>query len=370
MPEALKNVYNTEFISELASSLKAFYPGLEEIKFCDFVLDKDWDGLELKQRMRHISKAMYVHLNSDFEKDVKILEALIPLLLKKGNKPDGFKWMLIPDFIECYGKDHYDISLKAMQGITQFVSCEFAIRPFLNHHPEKTLEQLAIWAKHKHPSVRRLASEGSRPRLPWAMGVSYLKKNPKKILYILDQLKNDPSETVRRSVANNLNDISKDHPDIVIKWVKQNRGKNELLDKLIRHACRTLLKQGNQQIMNLFALSKPRGIQLGQLKIRNSRIKTGQHLEFEIILKNNHKADQKLRLEYGIYYQKANGSLSLKVYKISEKVFAAQSTHLIKRKQSFRKITTRTFHAGLHQLSIIVNGIEKCRADFSLSLGQ
>lgn len=368
MPDALKNVYSSEFIKELAYSLRVFHPALDERKFYDFILDKEWDGLELKQRIRHISKAMYVHLNADFRKDIKILISMIPLLLEKGNKPDGFKWMLIPDFIECYGIDHYDISLKAMHRITKFVSCEFAIRPFLNHHPEKTLGQMRLWAKDKHQGVRRLASEGSRPRLPWAMGVHYLKNNPKSILSILDQLKDDPSETVRRSVANNLNDISKDHPELVIHWATQHYGKNENLNKLIRHASRTLLKQGNKKILSLFALSPPKKIMLEGLKIWNKEIKLGQQLEFEFILKNKDKSDQKLRLEYGIYYQKARGSLSLKIYKISEKEYAAGSIQVVKRRQSFKQITTRTFHAGLHLLCILVNGEEMARTEFQLTL--
>ena len=129
----------------------------------------------------------------------------------------GLEHMFIPDYIEVYGIDHFDLSMKAFETVTQFVSCEFAVRPFFIRYGNQMVNQMKIWSRHKNESVRRLSSEGSRPRLPWAMAIPALKKDPSPILPILENLKNDPSEDVRRSVANNINDIAKDHPDIVMK---------------------------------------------------------------------------------------------------------------------------------------------------------
>jgi hypothetical protein len=171
---------------------------------------------------------------------------------------------------------------------------------------------------------------------------------------------------VRRSVANNLNDISKDNPGVVIKLAKSWKGKNDHLDWLVKHACRTLLKQGNPDLLELFGFGSVQNILIDNFQIDTPTVKIGEYLLFSFEVKNNSKFASKIRLEYGLYYQKANGSLSKKVFKISEKIYPEKSSIVIKRKQSFKPITTRKFYPGKHQASIIVNGQEFEKTDFEL----
>jgi len=186
------------------------------------------------------------------------------------------------------------------------------------------------------------------------------------ILPILENLKNDESEFVRKSVANNLNDISKDNPQIVIKIVKNWQGKTKNTDWIIKHASRTLLKQGNPEVLQIFGFGSAKKIKIENLQIRTPKVKIGKALEFRFQLSNSDNTNANIRLEYAVYYKKANGSLAKKVFKISEKTYPANSTTQIERKQSFKLITTRKYHLGQHKLSVIINGKESDKLDFKL----
>ncbi|AUP81393.1 DNA alkylation repair protein [Flavivirga eckloniae] len=359
MPELLKNLYNTEFFNRLTTSVQEIVPDFNKTSFLKNIYDSEWENRELKQRMRHITLVFKDHLSDDFSLNVEIILKLIPALEKNGFKAEShLGFIFFPDFIEIYGLEHYQTSIKAFEIITQFVSCEFAVRPFIIKYPDDMLKQMVLWSNHKKRSVRRLATEGCRPRLPWAMGIPSLKQNPAPIIPILETLKNDPSEYVRRSVANNLNDISKDHPNTVISLVKKWQGKSKETDWVIKHASRTLLKQGNPEIMPLFGFGSIDKIKVTDFKILTPKVKIGTFLEFSLNLVNTSSKPSKIRLEYGLYYKKANGTLSRKVFSIGEKNYPKNSTTNIVRKQPFKIITTRKFYLGEHKLSIIVNGIE------------
>ncbi|WP_074405700.1 DNA alkylation repair protein [Aquimarina megaterium] len=366
MAELLKHIYTQQFFEKFTTALQKVVPDFDTSSFFKQIFDPEWQNRELKQRMRHITITLRYHLSHDYTKNIDILLRAIKQLQKEGIKENSLEYMFLPDFVECYGMDHYDTSMLAIEKITQFTSCEFAIRPFLIKNPKKGVLQMKKWSKHKHPTVRRLSSEGCRPRLPWAMALPFLKTDPTPILPILEHLKNDTSESVRRSVANNLNDIAKDNPDIVIGLAKEWYKKTKETDWLVKHGCRTLLKQGNTEIMKLFGFGNIQHIKIDKLQILTPKVKIGDVLAFTFRLNNTSNSASKLRLEYGLYYQKANGSLSKKVFKISEKIYPEKSITIIKRKQSFKIITTKKFHAGLHQLSIIINGNEFEKYDFEL----
>ncbi|MDG1393889.1 MAG: DNA alkylation repair protein [Flavobacteriaceae bacterium] len=366
MAELFKNIYNQKFFDSFIDIVQQIKPDFDKKAFLNCINDNEWENRELKQRMRHISIVLKNHLSENFSKNVDIILMLISQLEKNGIREDSIEFMFLPDFIELYGLENYDTSIKAFERITQFTSCEFAVRPFIIKYEAEMVKQINIWSKHKHPMVRRLATEGARPRLPWAMAIPSLKNNPTPIISILERLKNDKSESVRRSVANNLNDISKDNPNTVIKLVKSWQGKTTETDWLIKHACRTLLKQGNLEVLKLFGFGAIDKIKIDKFKILTPKVKIGSFLEFAFELKNTNNLASKIRLEYGLYYQKANGTLSKKVFKISEKQYSENSTTRINRKQSFKIITTRKFHIGQHQLSIITNGKEFDKIDFEL----
>ena len=366
MAELFKNIYNKKFINEYCSILTKCVDDFDTISFTKTIFTSKWEQLELKERMRHITYALNSHIKGGFKNQVNVLLKSIAEMKSIGRKETSIEFMFLPDFIEVYGINDIKTSIYAMEKITQFTSCEFAVRPFIIKYPELMIPQMKKWSKHTEATVRRLATEGCRPRLPWAMAIPFLKENPKPILPILEHLKNDISESVRRSVANNLNDISKDNPKIVLYLAKKWNGQSVEIDWLVKHACRTLLKQGSSEVMQLFGFGSVNQIAIQNFQVNTPTVKIGDALEFEFDLKNKAKQSLKLRLEYGLYYQKANRTLAKKVFKISEKEYSENSNTKITRKQSFKIITTRKFHLGKHQVSIIINGQEFSSLDFEL----
>jgi hypothetical protein len=194
-----------------------------------------------------------------------------------------------------------------------------------------------------------------------------LKNNPNPILPILENLKNDPSEYVRRSVANNLNDISKDNPNIVISIVKKWKGQSRETDALLKHASRTMLKQGNPVILKHFGLADNSKIIASKFNIATPKIKIGEYLAFSFSIQNTDLKPLNVRIEYAVYYLRNNGQHSKKVFKISERLLNSAEKIEIHRKQSFRIITTRKFYAGEHKLSLIINGQERKIEKFELA---
>ncbi|RDY60641.1 DNA alkylation repair protein [Flagellimonas nanhaiensis] len=366
MAELLKTIYSDSFFERFLKSFEEVLPQFDSAGFMKSVHDAEWESRELKQRMRHITLCLGNYLGDDYKKNVGTILDLVEILRQDDYGIDTLGFIFLPDFIEVYGQDEFEISMNAMETVTQFVSCEFAIRPFTLKNQEAAFAILLKWSKHQNLHVRRLSSEGCRPRLPWAMGLPNLKKDPSAILPILENLKNDESEYVRRSVANNVNDISKDHPAIAIDLVKKWHGTNPNMDWVAKHASRTLLKQGNNEIMQLFGFGDIDHIKCKDFKVITPKIRIGESLEFSFKLQNTNTASSKIRVEYGIYYQKANGTLSRKVFKISEKEYPGKSISEIIRKQSFKPITTRVYHLGKHEVSIILNGKEVQRKKFEL----
>ena len=374
MAEPFKNMWNERFFDEFTKALKCIIDDFDERLFLAQVMDDEWENRELLQRGMHISAILKKFLPTDYPNAIaKILELIkfvkkTPYWLSVENTQFGLslEYGILSGFIGEYGLDDYETSVKAIEEITQFTSCEGAVRPFIIRYPNEMMRQMLLWSKHYHWAVRRLSSEGCRPRLPWNMALPNLKENPAPIIPILENLKNDSSEIVRKSVANNLNDITKDNPETVIDLVKKWQGTSKNTDWIIKHGCRTLLKQGNKEALEIFGLNAVKNISIEDFQILTPKVKIGKSVEFSFKLLNNNKEKTKIRLEYGLYYQKANGTLSKKVHKISEKEYAENSITQITRKQSFRVITTRVFHIGLHQVSIIVNGNEFEKYDFEL----
>ena len=362
--EPLKNLYSTAFLNNFAEQVKQVVPSLDAQEFVSQIFDQEWEQRELKQRMRHIATVLKTHLPGDFEQNVEAIRTIIEHLRKVGVKENSIEYMFFPDFVEQYGIDHPQTSLAAMEYITQFTSCEFAIRPFLLKYQEKVMEQMLQWSLHENLKVRRFSSEGCRPRLPWAMAIPALKRNPAPILPILENLKNDTSEFVRRSVANNLNDIAKDKPDIVLELVKRWKGQSKETDWIVKHGCRTLLRKANAETLSIFGLSTTLNCQVSSFSLQNERIRISDHLHFTFSILSNEKDLTRLRVEYAVYYVKANGKQSKKLFKITENSYASGKPYTFTRSQSFKNMTTRTHYPGQHKLAIVVNGVELASREF------
>lgn len=361
----IKDIYSADFYDRFADVLQRILPAFNKQQFVKKMLGNGFGNMEFKQRMKHTTAVFHEFLPDDFSKAAKLIEKIIIQLQKDEANENRLVFVFFPDYIETYGLHDFENAVRSIEFITQFVSCEFAVRPFILKYGSRMMDQMVTWSLHENYKVRRLASEGSRSRLPWGMALPEFKKSPLPLLPLLENLKNDPSDWVRKSVANNLNDIAKDNPEVVLKIAAKWKGISKETDAIIKHGSRTLLKQGHSTILKHYGLDNT-GIIVSNFKITTPTVKIGEPVEFHFSVRNSTKKNKVIRLEYGVYYNKANGQLSKKVFKISERSFAPDETSLIKRKQSFKLITTRKFYLGNHQLSLIVNGQEKGRKKFEL----
>jgi 3-methyladenine DNA glycosylase AlkC len=364
MAEPLKYMYNPQFFEQLCPILKKHIPMFDEREFIVRVFNNTWPDLELKERVRHLTFVLHHFLPKDFKEAIPLLINLSDDLRNQGLRVQGFEMMFLPDYVEIFGRKDPDLALQALVRITMLVSAEFAIRPFLLHHFDETMHQMIKWSTHENAHVRRLSSEGCRPRLPWAMGIPALKSDPTPILSILENLKNDPSEYVRRSVANNLNDIAKDHPDLVISLAKKWRGKSAETDKIIKHGCRTLLKRGHSHVLNLHRFDPNSKSSISSLSLSGKKIKIGDHLNFGFDFVNRESIPANFRLEYAIDYLTSSGKTSRKVFKITENTLKPGEKVNIRRKQSFKNFTTRKHFKGKHYLTILANGKNLAATEF------
>ncbi|MDX8380514.1 MAG: DNA alkylation repair protein [Ghiorsea sp.] len=353
MPEPLKHMYNKVFITALSQSIQPFHPTFNEQQFHALIFNDSWSDKELKQRTRHITQALHTCLTKSYPENISILKKTVQQFYKYNTQLHGYECVIFSDYVEHYGLDYYDVSVPALAFFTPYPSSEFAVRPFIIKYPEKMIQQMQEWALHEDEHVRRLASEGCRPRLPWAMQLPQFIKDPTPVFEILETLKADKSLYVRRSVANNLNDISKDHPDIVLNMAKDWLGKSKETDWLVKHACRTLLKQANVEALSLFGFTPAEHIQLTNFEI-SPEVRWGEYLLFSADISSNEPLGM-LRLEFAIDFVKTNGKTSRKIFKISESNVLETSKH-IKKHFSFKPISTRKYYPGTHQLSLIING--------------
>lgn len=362
MPDLLKNMYNHESLCELALNIQSVYGSFQNDKFLKSVMDETWDNLELKARVRKISVNLGKYLPPDYSAALAVLDQVV------AGYPSGFMGIFFPDFVEVYGQrdDDWDLSIAALERYTVYSSSEFAVRPFIIHHEERMMAQMYRWSKHENEHLRRLASEGCRPQLPWGQALAKYKKDPAPVLPILEELKADSSLYVRKSVANNLNDISKTHPDLVAKLAKDWYGKNKYTDWIVKHGCRTLLKKGNREVLAIFGYHDVTALEIDGFTIGATAISIGGEITFSFII--SAREATKVRLEYGVDYVKSSGKRNRKIFQISETSLKENEKKAYNNKHSFADLSTRKHYPGIHSITLIVNGTEQGKLDFELTV--
>jgi len=354
--EPFKNIYNEKEIIRLSDEIKILYPDFQQKQFVDSLINKTWEQKELKERMRAISLTLGEFLPHEYGEALDILKEV-------QGKFNGLFHLVFPDFVEVYGLEYYERSIEALKFFTANCSSEFAVRPFLIKYPD-FIEVFKEWAKDESEHIRRLSSEGCRPRLPWGMALSQFKQDPSKVLEVLELLKDDKSEYVRKSVANNLNDISKDNPKIVKEVFQKWYGKSKNTDWIIKHGARSLLKAGDSDVLKLFGYSS-KDIEVSNLEVTTS-IKLNGYLDFSFKIFSK-KALGKLRIEYKLGFLRQKGKLNYKIFKISEREIKEKEL-TIKKSHHFKEVTTRKYYKGIHTLSVVVNGKEFITKKFQLLL--
>ncbi len=351
--------FNPAFSLKLAQLIQEDYP-IDITQFTN-KLNQAYPRQELLERVTHTVTMIYETLPQDYEKALDIL-------FKTASNINGFQGIIFPQYVSTYGLHHYDISLDALKFFTQYSTSEFAIRHFLKQDLLKTLTVMKGWAKDKNEHVRRLASEGSRPRLPWSFKLIEIEKTPELCLNILEQLKADDSEYVRKSIANHLNDISKAHPqfliDVLSKW--------DLTQKhtkwIANHAMRTLIKQGNKEALSLKGYGISPSISIKKININPTLITLGDSLVFSFEIESTSQQLQNLNIDYIIHYMKNNGKTAPKVFKLKELILQANDKTLLKKKHAFKNFTTRKHYQGIHHIEILINGQKFNKTSFELTL--
>jgi 3-methyladenine DNA glycosylase AlkC len=376
MAEPFKNLIGPRTVREAGAHLQRVWPAFDRRQFETLAM-RGLDTLEFKARAEHLGAALEATLPTPFEAAANVIEAALrpvrgdePLSELHTNETGLAGWVVWPlsDFVVRRGMDQPARALTLLQALTQRLTAEYAIRHFIVNHTELSLATLDRWSRDASPHVRRLASEGSRPRLPWGLQLRALVADPSPTLPLLRRLQDDPSDYVRRSVANHLNDIAKDHPDVVADWLETHLpGASPERTALLRHASRTLIKRGHPRVLRAWGLGRALN-GTAALRIAPRVIELGGSVQLEVALASGSARPQKLVVDYAVHHIKANGSASPKVFKGWALELAPRETRTLTKGHAVKLITTRQYHAGRHRIEVLVNGQVVAEAAFDLKL--
>ncbi len=350
MPD-LKDEFSPELVRALAGQLSRAWPGFPDKAFVRQSLQGLAD-LALLQRVHHISIAMAQALPADFAAAAALLDTAV-------DSPALTGWMTLPCgyYVAERGLSDPEVALPLLARLTPRLSSEGPIRPFIERYPELTLTYLHRWAKDPDEHVRRLVSEGTRPRLPWAPQLRGLIADPTPAIALLDQLFDDPSDYVRRSVANHLNDIAKDHPSLALatasRWQASNSPRAAWV---VRHGLRTLIKHGDPQALALLGFDHTQAVQLQSLTVTPASIAVGDEVVIEFMLSTN-DSPVRAAIDYVVHYAGARGPRKPKVFKLTTRTIETGRAQCISRRHRFADVSIRTIHPGLHRIDIQVNGV-------------
>ena len=355
----LKDWFDAARFQNVAGHLAEIHRGFDRKKFLKLALS-GLDELSLLQRMRRMTVSTHEALPADYPNTLDVLRELAPRI------DHSFVTLFLPDYAGLYGQDHFEESMEALKFFTSFGSSEFAIREFLKRDLKRTLKVMRQWSRDSNEHVRRLASEGCRPRLPWSFRLEALIADPSPALPILENLKADPSLYVRKSVANHLNDITKDHPEKVLAilggWGKENAHTTWIATR----ALRTLIKQGNKEALTLLGAGEKAQLKVHSFAVAPLKIHLGESLRLTAELHSTVTHPQKLVIDYAVHYVKKSGATSAKVFKWKVLTLVAGETLFLEKNQRFQDFSTRSHQAGQHFVDLLINGENLARESFTL----
>lgn len=346
---ALKEIFNAERLQHIASEMSAVYPAFKAKAFLKHAQD-GLAELSVMQRMARVSESLHAVLPLDYEGSLERLFELAPRL------NSGFVSMCLPHYVASYGGHAFDTSMNALKYFTTFGSSEFAIRHFLRSDLERTLEHMHDWAHDENHHIRRLASEGSRPRLPWSFRLEPIQANPQLTAGILERLKADESLYVRKSVANHLNDVTKVHPEWVLDTIEGWSLENKHTAWIAKHALRSLIKQGENRALTMIGAGAKAEVELLDVRVEPTVVRLGDAITLSFVMKSTVAHEQRLVIDYAIDYVKANGGVSRKVFKLKMVELAGFASEVVRRKQVIKDFTTRKHFVGRHGVWVMVNG--------------
>lgn len=366
--KAFKDWFDRSAAARLAAQVTEVMPSFDGSRFVRLATG-NLKQLEFAARVRQFSDALRQTLPDSVPDALKILRECLPELLPDcENVTDGWLQWPVGQFIADHGLDHFDESMATMIELTQRFSSEFAVRPFVDQQAGETFARLLELTDHPSEHVRRWCSEGVRSRLPWGMKLRALVADPSPIWPILEKLKDDPEIYVRRSVANNLNDIAKDHPDLVVarlrKWKKRS---NANRDWLIRHALRSLIKDGHSGALELVGFGPPEKL-IAKLSIKPSKIRVGEHVDLAAEISSTAGKSQRLAVDYAVHYVRKAGGTTAKVFKWTTLELPGRGSVSLSKKHPMKKTTIRALYPGAHKVEIQINGTRFAASCFELKM--
>ncbi len=373
MAEALKNQFGADVPQAIACMVLAVHPSFNSEGFVREAL-QGYDALALMARGKKIAQALRAHLPPDYAKAVVILMDSLDQPHGRDRSQSLASFIYLPHtvFVSEYGLAHFDESMQALHALTQRFTGEFAIRPFLEQHPEATLRQLRVWATGSSVHVRRLVSEGTRPRLPWAGRLRLFQADPAPVLALLELLKDDPELYVRRSVANNLNDIGKDHPDVLTRtaqaWLQDATPQRRWI---VGHALRSAVKRGEGGALEVLGFGKAAHVGVGKVSISPAVAMAGGRVQIAFEVTGSpagaDETPQRVLVDFQVHYVKANGQTRAKVFKLKTLELAPGQTVGLSKKLSLAQMTTRQHYPGVHKVDVILNGQAQPLGEFELT---
>ncbi len=361
-----KDWFDKAAATAMANQIAAVYSDFDKAAFKRKAL-RNINTLEFNDRVKQFAGAMQETLPESYPKAIKILTASLPKLpVSTESVTDGWLQWPVGQFIADNGTDHYAESMRAMTELTQRFSSEFAVRPFIVRYPKEAFSDLLVLTDHTNEHVRRWCSEGTRTRLPWGIKLQELIQDPAPIWPILHKLIDDDSLYVRRSVANSINDLSKDHPALVLKkcaqWQKKNHPHR---DWIIKHGLRGLIKAGNSDALKLVGFSQPEKI-TAELSVSPKNIAVGGSVQLSATLSNKSKKAQAMMVDYVVHYVRKNNVRNEKVFKWKTIDLAAGEVATLSKKQPMKETTIRALYKGVHKVEIQINGHRLAQTEFKL----
>lgn len=359
MAEPLKNQFGPAVPRKIAAQIQAVHPDFDGDGFLAAALD-GYEPLDLMARGRAIARALRRFLPADYR---AAIEVLLASLGPRAGSPEGgggmasFFYLPHTQFVAEFGLDDLETSLRAQYELTQRFTAEFSIRPFLDRYPEAVLARLALWATDPNPAVRRLVSEGTRPRLPWASRLRALQADPGPALALLEFLKDDPDPAVRRSVANHLNDIGKDHPELLVAVARRwSAGASPERRALLRHALRSAVKRGEAAALAIVGFGAPAEVAVRRPRVSPERVPRGGKVELSCEIVSRSAESQRILVDFRVHYRKASGRAHAKVFKWTVLELGPGQSASLRKALSLAERTTRKHYPGRHEVELLVNG--------------
>ncbi len=368
MAAALKDQFGSAVPREIAYMVAAVWPAFDGKAFLRDAL-KGYDALSLTQRARQIAASLRKHLPPDYVQAVDVLmrSVSVPRRHQAQHGMSGFLFMPHTYFVAENGLEHFEASMAAQHLLTQRFTAEFSIRAFLERYPERTLQRLAEWASDPSPHVRRLVSEGTRPRLPWAPRLRDFQRDPSPVLRLLEMLKDDPELYVRRSVANNLNDIGKDHPQLLEatarRWLAGATAEREWI---VRHALRSAVKRAEPGALQALGFGGKPAVRITRATLSPQRPAIGTAVQIECELQGSGAPAVPMMVDLVVHYRKANGGTAPKIFKWQRLQLRKGERVQLKRRLALKQLTTRRHYPGLHRVQLQINGRPFDLGEFTL----